>query len=105
LRKWERVCLLEPQRDPATGYRVYAPADVRDAHLAHQLRRGGYLLRQIAPLIAQVRRAGGVAPLEATLGEWHARLSTRGLSMLAAAAELSAYLEEHGHPTPASLSA
>jgi DNA-binding transcriptional MerR regulator len=80
LRKWERAGLLEPQRDPATGYRVYAPADVRDAHLAHQLRRGGYLLRQIAPLIAQVRRAGGVAPLEATLGEWRARLSTRGRS-------------------------
>jgi DNA-binding transcriptional MerR regulator len=60
LRKWERAGLLEPQRDPATGYRVYAPADVRDAHLAHQLRRAGYLLRQIAPLIAQVRRAGGL---------------------------------------------
>jgi DNA-binding transcriptional MerR regulator len=40
LRKWERAGLLEPQRDPATGYRVYAPADVRDAQLAHQLRRG-----------------------------------------------------------------
>lgn len=62
MRKWERAGLLEPQRDPATGYRVYAPADVRDAHLAHQLRRGGYLLRQIAPLIAQVRRAGGGCP-------------------------------------------
>jgi DNA-binding transcriptional MerR regulator len=95
LRKWERASLLNPRRDPATGYRVYAPADVRDAHLAHQLRRGGYLLRQIAPLVEQVRGAGGVAPLEATLGEWRARLSTRGLSRLAA--ELSAYLKDLGH--------
>lgn len=97
LRKWERAGLLNPRRGPETGYRVYAPADVRDAHLAHQLRRGGYLLRQIAPLIEQVRHAGGVAPLEATLDEWRTRLTTRGLSMLAAAAELSTYLEDCGH--------
>jgi hypothetical protein len=35
--------------------------------MAHQLRRGGYLVEQIAPLIAQVRAAGGPGPLEATL--------------------------------------
>jgi DNA-binding transcriptional MerR regulator len=93
LRKWEKAGLIEPRRDPETGYRVYSPADVRDARLAHQLRRGGYLLRQISPLIEQVRNAGGVAPLEAALGEWRARLTTRGLSMLSAAAELSAYVE------------
>lgn len=48
---------MRPRRDPLTGYRVYDEADVRDARLAHQLRRGGYLLEQIAPLIAQVRAA------------------------------------------------
>ena len=97
LRKWEKAGLVEPHRDPDTGYRVYTTADVRDAHLAHQLRRGGYLLRQIAPLIAQVRHAGGIEPLESTLDGWHARLTARGLSMLTAAAELSAYLEDRGH--------
>ena len=102
LRKWEKAGLIEPHRDPETGYRVYAAADVRDAHLAHQLRRGGYLLRQISPLIAQVRHAGGVEPLEATLDGWRARLAARGLSMLTAAAELSDYLREHGHPPSAS---
>ena len=101
LRKWERAGVLNPRRDPETGYRVYSPADVRDARLAHQLRRGGYLLRQIAPLIEQVRHAGGVGPLEATLDGWRARLTTRGLSMLAAAAELSAYVEDRGHPSSA----
>lgn len=99
LRKWEKAGLLNPRRDPETGYRVYSPADVRDARLAYQLRRGGYLLRQIAPLIVQVRHAGGVGPLEATLDGWRARLTTRGLSMLAAAAELSAYVENRGHPS------
>jgi DNA-binding transcriptional MerR regulator len=93
LRKWERAALLQPRRDPQTGYRVYSAADVRDAQLTHQLRRGGYLLEQIAPLIAQVRSAGGIAPLESTLRDWHARLSASSRAMLTGAAELDAYLD------------
>ncbi|GGT98112.1 MULTISPECIES: TioE family transcriptional regulator [Streptomyces] len=96
LRKWERAGLVRPRRDPGTGYRVYDEADVRDARLAHQLRRGGYPLERIAPLIAQVRAAGGLEPLEAALGDWHGRLSARGRAMLAGAAELEAYLRERG---------
>ncbi|WP_327701040.1 TioE family transcriptional regulator [Streptomyces decoyicus] len=96
LRKWEHAGLVRPRRDPLTGYRVYDEADVRDARLAHQLRRGGYLLEQIAPLIAQVRAAGGLEPLEAALRDWHGRLSTRGRAMLTGAAELEAYLRERG---------
>jgi DNA-binding transcriptional MerR regulator len=96
LRKWERAGLVRPGRDPQTGYRVYDEADVRDARLVHQLRRGGYLLEQIAPLIAQVRAAGGLQPLEAALRDWRGRLSARGRAMLAGAAELEAYLRERG---------
>ncbi|MFE1770786.1 TioE family transcriptional regulator [Streptomyces sp. NPDC059008] len=96
LRKWERVGLVRPRRDPRTGYRVYDEADVRDARLAHQLRRGGYLLEQIAPLLAQVRAAGGLEPLEAALHDWHGRLSARGRAMLTGAAALEAYLRERG---------
>ncbi|WP_432145222.1 TioE family transcriptional regulator [Streptomyces sp. bgisy084] len=92
LRKWERAGLVRPHRDPVTGYRVYNEADVRDARLAHQLRRGGYLLEQIAPLLAQVRAAGGLEPLEGALRDWHGRLSARGRAMLTGAAELEAYL-------------
>lgn len=96
LRAWERAELLRPRRDPSTGYRVYDEADVRDARLAHQLRRGGYPLGQIAPLITQVRAAGGLKPLEAALRDWHGRLSARGRGMLTGAAELEAYLHERG---------
>ncbi|WP_310717122.1 TioE family transcriptional regulator [Streptomyces lydicus] len=96
LRKWERAGLVRPRRDPLTGYRVYDEADVRDARLAHQLRRGGYLLEQIAPLIAQVRAAGGLEPLEAALCDWHGRLATRGRAMLTGAAQLEAYLRDRG---------
>lgn len=92
LRKWERAGLVEPRRDPRTGYRVYSAADVRNVLLAHQLRRGGYLLEQIAPLLAQVRSAGGVAPLASMLRDWHARLTARGRAMLSGAAALDAYL-------------
>ncbi|CCK25055.1 MerR-family transcriptional regulator [Streptomyces davaonensis JCM 4913] len=96
LRKWERAGLVRPRRDPRTGYRVYDEADVRDARLAHQLRRGGYLLEQIAPLITQVRAAGGLEPLEAALEDWRGRLSARGRAMLRGAAELETYLRRRG---------
>ncbi|MFJ5948855.1 MerR family transcriptional regulator [Streptomyces noursei] len=92
LRKWERAGLVVPRRDPRTGYRVYAPADVRDVLLAHQLRRGGYGLAQIARVLEQVRTAGGPEPLQAALREWRDRLTARGLAMLAGAAALDAYL-------------
>lgn len=93
LRKWERAGLLRPKRDHRTGYRVYSADDIRDAELAHQLRRGGYLLGQIAEVLDQVRAAGGVAPLQAFLADWRAKHVRRGRAMLAAAAELGAYLD------------
>jgi DNA-binding transcriptional MerR regulator len=93
LRKWERAGLVQPRRDRQTGYRVYDDADVRDALLAHQLRRGGYRLEQIAPVIAQIRTAGGVEPLASMLRDWHARLASRGRAMLTGAAALDAYLD------------
>ncbi|GAB2931923.1 TioE family transcriptional regulator [Nonomuraea fastidiosa] len=100
LRKWERAGLVQPRRDPRTGYRVYTGADVRDAQLVHQLRRGGYLLEQIAPLLAQVRAAGGQEPLQSALREWRGRLSARGRAMIKGAAELETYLSEHVEPAP-----
>ncbi|PVZ08464.1 TioE family transcriptional regulator [Actinomycetospora cinnamomea] len=93
LRKWERAGLVRPRRDPRTGYRVFGAADVRDARLVAQLRRGGHLLERIAPVLDRVRSAGGVEPLAATLTDWHARLTARGRAMLRGAAALDAYLE------------
>jgi len=100
LRKWERAGLVQPRRDPPTGYRLYRGADVRDALLVHQLRRGGYRLEQVAPLIEQVRSAGGVAPVESMLRDWHARLSARSRAMLTGAAALDAYLGCRPAPPP-----
>ncbi|MGO4463458.1 MerR family transcriptional regulator [Streptomyces sp. M-16] len=91
LRTWERAGLVVPRRDPGTGYRVYTSADVRDALLAHQLRRGGYGLERIARVLERVRAAGGTGPLSAMLREWRDRLTARGLAMLAGAAALDTY--------------
>ncbi|MFD9612972.1 TioE family transcriptional regulator [Streptomyces sp. NPDC059083] len=96
LRAWEEAGLVRPGRDPRTGYRVYDEAAVRDARLAHQLRRGGHPLERIAPLIAHVHAAGGLAPLEAALTEWRDRLSARGRALLSGAAELDRHLRERG---------
>lgn len=92
LRNWETAGILTPTRDRATGYRVYTAADVRDAELAHQLRRGGYRLEYIATVVRRIRTAGGTAAVARALTDWRQRLTDRGLAMLAAAAHLHGYL-------------
>nr|WP_089018538.1 TioE family transcriptional regulator [Micromonospora coriariae] len=92
LRKWERAGVLSPARDHPSGQRQYGPEDVRDAELAHLLRRGGYLLDHIATVMRQVRAADGPGPLAASLHTWRQRLATRGHAMLVAAGHLASYL-------------
>ncbi|WP_238490336.1 TioE family transcriptional regulator [Actinoplanes flavus] len=91
LRKWERAGILAPER--SKGARVYSPDDVRDAELAHLLRRGGYPLAHIATVIEQVRAAGGPGPLAASIEQWRERLTARGRAMLTGSARLAAFLE------------
>ncbi|MGI5203439.1 TioE family transcriptional regulator [Spirillospora sp. CA-108201] len=93
LRNWEGAGILVPARDPATGYRVFRADDVRDAELAHLLRRGGYPLEHIAMVVRQVRTAGGTGPLAEALEDWRRRLTARGRAMLDASGQLSLYLD------------
>jgi DNA-binding transcriptional MerR regulator len=99
LRKWERAGVLQPRRDPATRYRVYSADDIRDAELAHLLRRGGYRLDHIADVLRRVRDASGAEPLAASLRDWRDRLTQRGRAMLSAAARLAEYLDSGIAPT------
>ncbi|KUL39410.1 MerR family transcriptional regulator [Actinoplanes awajinensis subsp. mycoplanecinus] len=92
LRKWEQAGILVPTRDRASQQRLYSPDDVRDAELAHLLRRGGHGLSHIATVLGQVRAAGGAAALAASLADWRARLITHGQAMLSAAARLAEFL-------------
>ncbi|MDX8054691.1 TioE family transcriptional regulator [Lentzea sp. BCCO 10_0798] len=91
LRAWEEAGILVPSREP-TGYRLFRAEDVRDAELAHLLRRGGYPLARIALVVDQIRTAGGTDTLGAALADWRRRLTARGLAMLAASARLNDYL-------------
>lgn len=99
LRKWERSGILRPSRDRA-GYRLYGPDDVRDAELAHLLRRGGYPLAHVATVADQVRSAGGLDALTDSLAGWRGRLTARGRAMLSAAARLDDYLRYRENPGP-----
>ncbi|HEX7306062.1 TioE family transcriptional regulator [Lentzea sp.] len=98
LRAWEEAGILAPSREP-TGYRVFLAEDVRDAELAHLLRRGGYPLARIALVVEQVRTAGGTETLGAALADWRRRLTARGLAMLQASARLTDYLSARA-PAP-----
>ncbi|WP_290061012.1 TioE family transcriptional regulator [Amycolatopsis solani] len=92
VRAWERAGILVPERNRATGYRVFRAADIRDAELAHLLRRGGYPLAHIATVVEQVRTAGGTDALAGALAGWQEKLTRRGLAMLDAAARLGEYV-------------
>ncbi|WP_091240370.1 MerR family transcriptional regulator [Micromonospora matsumotoense] len=90
LRKWERAGVLAPARSGTA--RSYSPDDVRDAELAHLLRRGGYPLDRIAAVIGQVHAAGGPGPLAASIDQWRGRITGCGRAMLTGAARLADYL-------------
>ncbi|MEV6737816.1 TioE family transcriptional regulator [Streptomyces sp. NPDC051104] len=92
LRNWETAGILAPDREPVSGHRVYGASDVRDAELAHLLRRGGYPLERISTVVQQIRTAGGTQALSAALDDWRRRLTVRGVSMLDAAVQLSHYV-------------
>jgi hypothetical protein len=53
-------------------------------------------LSHIATVVQQVRAAGGTEALSAALEDWRRRLTRRGLAMLDAASQLSAYLGVRG---------
>ncbi|AJC53379.1 TioE family transcriptional regulator [Streptomyces sp. 769] len=92
LRKWEGAGILVPARDRVTGYRLFRAGDIRDAELAHLLRRGGYPLDHISTVVQQIRTAGGTDTLADALDDWQRKLTARGLAMLGAAGLLDAYL-------------
>ena len=92
LRNWEDAGILTPTRDQVSGYRRYQGSDIRDAELAHLLRRGGYPLDHIATVIQQIRTAGGTEALSDALHDWQQKLTTQALAMLHAATHLSHYL-------------
>ncbi|MBT2419121.1 MerR family transcriptional regulator [Streptomyces sp. ISL-22] len=93
LRVWEAAGLITPERERGTRYRVYRPADVRDARLIHTLRRSHYLFDQIRPVLDGLRREGSSAALRAAIAARGEQLTARTRTMLSAAGLLHDYLE------------
>ncbi|WP_282085085.1 MerR family transcriptional regulator [Streptomyces tendae] len=93
LRVWEEAGLLVPGRERGTGYRVYGPADVRDARVVRALRRSHHLFDHIRPVLDDLRRAGSSEALRAAVEARGRALTARTRSMLAGAGALHAYLE------------
>lgn len=100
LRAWERAGILTPARDPHTGQRRYRPADVREAELAHMLRRGGRPRAEIAVVMRELRGAGNIEALAESVRRWRDQLSTHGHTLLRAAGLLAGYLDELRAPRP-----
>lgn len=54
LRFWEEQGLLEPYRDPQSGYRLFDEEQVRRLQVVVLLRRAGYDLPQIRPVLEEL---------------------------------------------------
>lgn len=91
LRVWEDAGLLAPAREKGTGYRVYGPAELRDARMIHMLRQSYYPLPQIAPILDGLRRTGSSDALREAIARRQDALNQRSAAMLAAATRLHGY--------------
>ncbi|MFJ4651553.1 MerR family transcriptional regulator [Nocardia sp. NPDC088792] len=74
LRHWDAEGLVVPSRGGSRAARRYAPEDVRDARIVHQLRSAGYRITQLRELMPQLR---GERRWEAVM----AGLAARGASI------------------------
>jgi DNA-binding transcriptional MerR regulator len=98
LRLWERRGLLQPQRDPTTGYRSYGPAEQRAAHLVAVLRAGGFAFPIIDATIATMRSSGSLEHALAHLSQRDEQVHHRSLRRLQATAALHTYLAKYYWP-------
>lgn len=92
LRVWEAAGLLDPAREPGTGYRVYDAQDVRDARIIQTLRESHYLFDRIRPIIEGLRRTGGSEALREALAERRMSLDRRSWALVEGASRLWSHL-------------
>ncbi|WP_121748508.1 MerR family transcriptional regulator [Streptomyces sp. E2N166] len=92
LRVWEAAGLLAPGRERGTKYRVYGPADVRDARVVRTLRRSHHLFDHIRPVLEGLRREGSSTALRAAIAAREQALTARTRATLDGAGRLHAYL-------------
>lgn len=96
LRLWEKRGLLHPSRDRVTGYRVYDRGQQRTAHLVALLRRGGYGIELIRPVLEELHstdQSHKPERVRAELARREADLDRLSTLRLQATATLYGYLE------------
>ncbi len=91
LRHWDAEGLVVPRR-PAGAARRYAPADVRDARIVHQLRLAGYRIGPLRALLPELRGARRGEDVLAALATRDAAVDTRSRALLQGSAALVALL-------------
>ena len=87
LRHWGFEGLVSPVRVRG-GVRTYAPADVRDARIVHQLRQAGYRIAPLRALMPQLRAGRDWASVRAALVSRDADLGRRSRELVVGAASL-----------------
>ncbi|MFC9995327.1 MerR family transcriptional regulator [Nocardia sp. NPDC127526] len=103
LRHWDATGLVTPARTAPRAPRTYAPADVRDARVVHQLRLAGYGITTLRTLMPHLRDARRWADVHAALDTRRATIESRSRALFEASAELVPLLESFQR-TPVSLS-
>ncbi|WP_067843186.1 MerR family transcriptional regulator [Nocardia lijiangensis] len=92
LRHWEAEGLLAPRRGTPQGAREYAPSDVRDARIIHQLRMAGYRIAPLRALMPELRRARRWHEISSVLAARDASIDARSRALLDGAAALGMVL-------------
>lgn len=90
LRHWDAEGLVVPGRSGARSARLYAPEDVRDARIVHQLRLAGYRIPALRELMSMLRQAYRVGDARAALAARAKAIDRRSWALLAASAALAA---------------
>ena len=86
LRHWESEALLAPARWGRA--RSYSPAEVQQARIVDQLRRAGYRIPDLRPILGELRRTGVNADVLALLDRRARTLDARSHALLTAGAHL-----------------
>jgi DNA-binding transcriptional MerR regulator len=92
LRHWDAEGLVVPDRDPVRGTRRYAPNQVRDARIVHQLRGAGHRIAPLRALLPELRHGRRAGEAAAALAARDAAITARSLALLDGAAALAAVL-------------
>ncbi len=96
LRHWDAEGLVVPHRVLPGRARTYAPDDVRDARLVHQLRRAGYGIGALRELLPALRQAGRREEATAALAARSRDVDRRSRALVTGTARLDHLIEPDG---------